>query len=493
MLKAMSVTITEANIDQHRSGSWPRITELVWKTWPLDASVLLNFPNIESLDCSETMIRSLDGLKGCPQLLQLECTSCRLSSLEGIENVPQLRVLQCDRNLIRSLAGIESCTELVALSCIGRLRKKPIKLESLAGLEYCPKLESLNCAHNYITTLAELASCTKLTKLNCNNNRITSLEGIDNCLLLTHLWCAYNNISTLIPIQNCTLIETLDCGKNQLQTLTGIERCSRLTLLYCHQNKLTTLDGIQFCSQVTDMQCYMNRIRTLEHIVYLRHLHTFICSSNLLDIQTIQVLRVLERLDLIARRRIELIFHRKVDHSIYADSQNVHDVHIQKTVCDSVRSLLTDPKPTFSIDAVIRSGMCERSIRIILEYCDDESVHSHHLLTYSELLAYIWARVCRSEHKDELIKILGEQVCDSECKCFTGRFNRTLSVLAGFYPDIVISISDNSRIGAIIMAAGAKVRPYDAVQHQALAHQLLLEAGYTELEIQPWLEAIDEP
>ncbi|CAH6420546.1 Hypothetical protein MVR_LOCUS159 [uncultured virus] len=153
---------------------------------------------------------------------------------------------------------------------------------------------------------------------------------------------------------------------------------------------------------------------------------------------------------------------------------------------------MTDPVPVFSVQTIIESDLSPHTISLLCEYCTDLTVHSHHLLTYAELLAYVWARVCRSEFKVELLRILEEQVTDSECKCFTGRFNRTLSVLVGFYPDIVISISDSSRIGAIIIAARDMIRPYDAVQHRALAHQQLLEAGYTELDIQPWLEAISE-
>ncbi|CAH6420562.1 Hypothetical protein MVR_LOCUS165, partial [uncultured virus] len=182
--------------------------------------------------------------------------------------------------------------------------------------------------------------------------------------------------------------------------------------------------------------------------------------------------------------------NRKVNQSIYADGQNIHDTHIQKTVCDSVQNLLTDPKPEFTVEMIVESGMSERSIRIILEYCDDTSVHSIHFLTYTELLGHVWARICKSEHKDELIKILEEQITDSECKCFTGRFNRTLSVLVGFYDDIAISISDNSRIGAIIIAALEQVVPYCPDEHRTLALKLLLEAGYTDEEVQPWLEAI---
>ncbi|CAH6421582.1 Hypothetical protein MVR_LOCUS284 [uncultured virus] len=142
------------------------------------------------------------------------------------------------------------------------------------------------------------------------------------------------------------------------------------------------------------------------------------------------------------------------------------------------------------MDSVIASGMNETAIRLLAEYCDDETVHSIQLLTYAELLAYVWARIERSEHKSELVKILGDQILDSNCKCFTGRFNRTLSVLVGFYEDIVIGISDSSRIGAIIIAAGTRLEVYDHTAHRELARALLLEAGYDTDTIEPWMEAI---
>ena len=98
----------------------------------------------------------------------------------------------------------------------------------------------------------------------------------------------------------------------------------------------------------------------------------------------------------------------------------------------------------------------------------------------------------KSIDKAELIKILEEQIIDSECKCFTGRFNRTLSVLVGFYEDIKINISDQSRIGAIILNRKEKIIPYDLNIHKETAVNELLNAGYSKEEIEPWIEAIDE-
>ena len=163
---------------------------------------------------------------------------------------------------------------------------------------------------------------------------------------------------------------------------------------------------------------------------------------------------------------------------------------IQHTVCDSLRSLLSDPKPVFTIDDIINSDLNNKIKEAIVEYCQDQTIHSIHLITYSELLSYVWNRIIKFEHQSELKKILEGQISDSECMCFTGRFNRTLSVLVGFFGDIKINISDKSRISAIILNSKDKVIPYDSNVHREVAKKELIEAGYSELEIKEWIDAI---
>ena len=67
-----------------------------------------------------------------------------------------------------------------------------------------------------------------------------------------------------------------------------------------------------------------------------------------------------------------------------------------------------------------------------------------------------------------------------------------LSVLVGFYDDIKVDISDNSRIGAIILSTKGQIIPYDIDDHKNLALKNLLEAGYNEQEVASWIEEIDE-
>ena len=199
-----------------------------------------------------------------------------------------------------------------------------------------------------------------------------------------------------------------------------------------------------------------------------------------MEIQTVQIERLLNRIN---------VNHNS---SIYNDNQNIHDVTIQRTVCDSLQALLRDPKPMFSIEDIINSNLSKTTIESLVEYCQDNSVHSIHLITYQELLSYVWQRITKSVHQSELFKILEEQIIDSECKCFTGRFNRALSVLVGFFDDIKINISDKSRIGAIILNSKEKIDPYDIDKHKEIAIKELIAAGYTGEEIEPWIDAIDE-
>lgn len=439
-------TITCSNVCYYSNGSWSIITKIEWFAGPLIESVLKNFPNLEHLVCCGNGLDTLKGIEVCTQLQHLNCGNNKLETLKGIENLG-ITSLYCGYNHLRTLDYI------------------PVQ-----------HLRTLFCGKSNLGSLVGLRACSQLRKLGCYDCELKSLAGIESLSMLEYLDCDNNELESISSIASCTNLETLFCRSSELTTLAGIEACINLEHLYCQYNRLTTLTGIETCTRLQTIACHNNDLTDLNCIAYLRNLINIEYRNNALDIQTPQVQRILNRIQ------------ANSSSSIYADGQNVHDTHVQKSVCDSVRNLLSDDRPEFSIESMIESGLDTRAVQLLLEYCADGSVHSIHNLTYAELLSYVWARVCGSEHKTELLTILAEQVCDSECKCFTGRFNRTLSVLVGFYPDITITISDSSRISAIILAIGAKIN--DPVMHRQTAQTELISAGYTLEEIKPWLEAI---
>ena len=376
-----------------------------------------------------------------------------------LRNFPNLRVLSCHNCGLESLEGIEVCAQLQELYCYGN------RLTSLAGIEHCPLLQKVHCANNRITTLIEAEHCPQLWFLNCADNELVSLTELNGC----------------------SQLHKLNCGRNQITSLTGIENCTQLLRLDCSGNQLETLQGVEGCLQLQRLDCRWNRIQSLEPLVYLRYLTVCEYWDNHVDDQDAQTIQVQRFLTRFAYSRFNTDY---TDNTIYGNKQNVHEAHVEKSVRESVQRLLKDPRPTFSIKDIVSSGLDVKAVKLLQQYCHDCHPHSVHLLTYSELVSYVWARIDRSEHKAELIKIMGQQICDSKGMCFTGRFNRMLSVLVGFYEDIIINISDRSRISAIILTIKSKISPYDPEEHRKFARQALTEAGYNENSIKDWLRAI---
>ncbi len=375
---------------------------------------------------------------------------------------------------ITSLEPLSNCVNLRYLRCIGN------QITSIEPLSNCVNLQVLECHGNQITSIEPLSNCVNLVSLNCQENQILSLKSLFNCVNLRELSCEYNQITTLEPLSKCFNLQKIYCGINKITSLDSLSNCVNLQVLDCEHNKITLLEPLSNCVNLQVLDCGYNEITSLQPLIYLRKLNNLVCSGNPIEIASTQIQRMLNRIRV------------NCDSSIYDDSQNVHDTEIQHTVCESVQSLLKDPKNDFTIEDIINSGLNKTTIEYLVEYCQDQTVHSIHLITYHELLELIWNRIQNSIHKSELIKILEEQIADSECKCFTGRFNRTLSVLVGFFDDIQINISDKSRISAIILNSKDKIIPYDPIKHKEVAKKDLIDAGYVETDFKDWIDAIED-
>jgi Leucine-rich repeat (LRR) protein len=449
----MRVTIKEYNKNIFSKKTFNDVVEITWYIDRLHESIIINFPNLQILNCWN-QIKSLNPLANCINLQKLNCNYAQIKSLDPLANCINLQILSCNNNQIASLDPLANCIYLRELECVGNY------ITSLDPLANCINIQILYCRWNRIKLLNPLANCVNLRILDCTGNHITSLDPLANCVYIQILWLYCNHIQLLNPLTKCINLQKLSCSSNQIKLLDPLVNCINLLYLDCENN------------QITSLEC----------LVYLRHLYSLNYQNNPLITQSIQVQRFINR----------FININKNNKGIYQDKQNVHDITVQKTVCESLQSLLKDTKPLFSINDIIASDLNLITKESLIEYCQDDSVHSIHLITYSELLGYVWQRIIKSIHKEELFRILEEQIAESECKCFTGRFNRTISVLVGFFDDIKINISDNARIGAIIITCKEKIIPYNSNDHKKMVLKELLEAGYTESEIKPWIDAIED-
>jgi Leucine-rich repeat (LRR) protein len=352
----MKITITDSNIEDFANEIFDNIIKITWNSFQLDKLIIKNFPNLQRL---------------------IHTNINQLTSLDPLANCINLRILYCDYNQITLLDPLANCINL----------------------------RILHCNYNQIISLNPLANCVNLEKLYCDRNQIISLNPLANCINLQLLYCNTTQTTLLNPLANCINLRILHCYNNQITSLNPLANCVNLEELYCNGNQIISLNPLANCINLRDLDCCNNQITSLERLVYLRHLNSLDYSNNPLTIQSIQVQRFLDRFNIINR-----------NNSIYQDKQNVHDVTIQKTICDSLQSLLRDSKPLFTLDDVISSNLSFKSKESLIEYCQDESVHSVHLVTYGELLSYVWQRIINSDHKEELFRILEEQMAESECK-----------------------------------------------------------------------------
>ena len=118
----------------------------------------------------------------------------------------------------------------------------------------------------------------------------------------------------------------------------------------------------------------------------------------------------------------------------------------------------------------------------ILNYYDDKTDHSTYLLTYSDLLRYVWSHI---NNNKEILAVLNQEIKDGLCMCFTGRLTRLLNVLVGFYDDIELQISDSEQITNIIMSLKNK---YDGDELKDKVREELLDRKYDVTIINEWLD-----
>lgn len=420
--------ITFENISQYLNDVNHDITILYWQAGELNESVINNFPN----------------------LLEFHCNAIGITTLKPLKKCTKLRKLICNANKIKSLNPISNCIDLQYLSFY----------------------------KNQVTTIAPISKCVNLIELNCGSNQICSLEPLEKCLELKKLNCCINKISSIDPITNCINLHTLECYANRITSLGLISRCVNLHVLTCSANYITSIEPLSDCFNLRMLWCNKNEITSLDPIIYLKKLRKIVYHDNPLENVTQQIQRMLYQINM--------------KNTIYEDNQNIHDVGVQRCVSESVQRLLhnTDPNFNFTIDDVINSELSTDTKNSICTFFEDSSIHMHHLITYKELFICVWQRIVKSIYREEMMKILEEQIADSKGMCFTGRFNRTLSVLVGFYDDIYIEISDTNRISAIILNIRDRLRPYDVDKHVKLSKTALLEAGYSQQEIEPWIDSI---
>jgi hypothetical protein len=258
-----------------------------------------------------------------------------------------------------------------------------------------------------------------------------------------------------------------DCAENEIQQIPDqlVAGIPNVCEFICWDNYLTQLPlGIMNWHNLTEIN-YDNNVELSPQLIRFINTHTM---SNL---------------------------------HVYSDSQNVHRSSIQSCVKDSINAITTKTNiglynKQMLINIIVSDSILTCKDQLI-EYLDDESIHSLLLLTFGEVL---WA-VMRTieldfdiEQQKEIKLILNQEMDDAQCKCFAGRMVRVVNCLNGFSPLVKINIKDTEQISNVITLIKNQLisaNAYTVSTHKELARIELELRNFDSKIIDEWIEYID--
>jgi Leucine-rich repeat (LRR) protein len=437
-----------------------------------------NWTNLTHFNCSYNQLESLPENIGVnwTNLTHFYCWGNQLTSLpENIgENWTNLSHFNCFANYLELLSeniGV-NWTNLTHFYCYAN---RLISLPENIG-ETWTNLTHFDCYSNQLTSLPENIgeTWTNLMIFNCGNNQLISIpENIgENWTNVTHFSCN-NNQLTLLPEnigENWTNLMIFYCSNNQLISLPENigENWTNLTHFNCHNNQLNSLP-------LSLMNCH-----NLRNILYY---------GNEIDNLPIQLMRFINRIRQVNTNGL----------NIYNNNQNVHNSNIQLSIKQSIENITTrDDLPEFNKNKLISIIVDDKVLNCkeqLIEYINDDSIHSLLLLTFGEVLWYVLMTIEKDfsvEEQEEIKKILNTDMSDALCKCFTGRISRVVNCLSGFSPLVNIQIKDESQIGNIIVIIKEQLGDeYSVEKHKKLVYKELVEREFDEDTINEWLEYIE--
>jgi len=126
--------------------------------------------------------------------------------------------------------------------------------------------------------------------------------------------------------------------------------------------------------------------------------------------------------------------------------------------------------------------------QFVTRYLQNENIYEMGVGIYGKVLDGVWQYVRNSEHKDELCKILRQELQDNIGMCLQGNLTRLCNVLAGYMDGIGPQESPAERLGREM----PKLMEIEDIEARMNTARIVLrDVGLPENEWAPWLEALE--
>ena len=390
------------------------------------------------------------------------------------------------------------------------------------------EMKELNLSYNHLTTIPpEIGQLVNLQRLDLTFNKFTSIPPeIGHLVNLQVLYLSINQLTSIPPelrqlinLQNLALsfnnltsippeigklvnLQKLSLSYNQLTSFPPeLGHLINLRELYLFYNELTSIPSeLGQLVNLQELDLSNNQLTSIpQELVKLVNLQVLDLSFNHLTsiLPELGQLRNLQELDLhnnpidyLPPPIQRLLNRQKEGQKIYQDNQSIHNSGIQKSFRESVNRLLSK-QPDLSLEKtleeIVSSELSDKCKSSLVDYSSREDIQGELNITFGELLIAVWDRIRGHENKQDIYKILSQEMSDALCMCFTGKITRLVNSLSGFVPEVEIKISDNEQISNLVIVTKDKIIPYNSDEHKSLFLKEMKERGYSQDIINEWL------
>jgi len=182
------------------------------------------------------------------------------------------------------------------------------------------------------------------------------------------------------------------------------------------------------------------------------------------------------------------------------DRQNVHttqSVQMTKEIVERVLKIAVpeeyrwNPRMVSKTpgEIIVECRLRPNSVaQFITRYLQSENIYEMGVGIFGKVLDSVWQYVRNSEHKEDLCKILAQELRDNEGMCLQGNLTRLCNVLAGYLEGVGPQESPAERLGRELPKL-MEIEDYPTRMNTARG--VLRDVGMPEAEWAPWLEALE--
>ncbi len=251
----------------------PHVRELWLRGLDLNTlSSLSGLENLQSIDCSESLLSDLAPLAGLQALQSINCSDTEVSDLAPLAGLQALQSIDCSCTKVRDLAPLAG---LQALQSIVFSRTQVSDLAPLAGLR---ALQSIVFSRTQVGDLAPLAGLQTLRSINCFETQVSDLAPLTGLQVLQSIDCSETQVSDLAPLAGLQALQSIECWSTPVSDLAPLASAQALQSIHCSATQVRDLTPVAGLQTLLSIKCWRTQVSDLAPLAGLQALQSIDCA-----------------------------------------------------------------------------------------------------------------------------------------------------------------------------------------------------------------------